>query len=86
MYIGYAYRLYITYIYIYIYMYMHIYVYIYVDLLSSSSYSNLTMVTSLSSATRRKTIKVVTVHNHLPYTNSDKIKMQNQKIQKKKMT
>ena len=63
-----------------------IYIYIYIDLLLSNSYSNLTMVASLSSATRRKTIKVVTVYNHLPHNNSDIIEMQNQKIQKKKMT
>ena len=63
MYIYYVYRLYI------IYMYMHIYIYICIDLLLSNSYSNLTMVASLSSATRRKTIKVATVYN------SDIIKM-----------
>ena len=81
MYIDYILHIYI---YIYIYMYMHIYVYIYVDLLLSSSYSNLTMVTSLSSATRRKTIKVVTVHNHLPYTNSEKKKCRIKKYKRRR--
>ena len=67
--------MYIDYI-LYICTCIYIYIYIYIDLLLSNSYSNLTMVASLSSATRRKTMKVATVYN------SDIIKMQNQKIQK----
>ena len=67
------YIMYIDYI-LYICTCIYIYIYIYIDLLLSNSYSNLTMVASLSSATRRKTIKVATVYN------SDIIKMQNQKI------
>ena len=47
---------------------------------------HLTIVTSLSSATRPKTIKIATFYKHLPHNNSDLIKMQNQKIQDKKLT
>ena len=67
--------MYIDYI-LYICTCIYIYIYICIDLLLSNSYSNLTMVASLSSATRRKTTKVATVYN------SDIIKMQNQKVQK----
>ena len=65
---------------------MYTYIYINNDLLASSPPFNLNIVTSLSSATRPKTIKIAPVYKHLPRNNFEIIKMQNEKIQKKKLT
>ena len=52
-------------------IFTYIYIYIYTDLSASSSSSNLTIVTSLSSATHPKAIKIATASKHLPHINSE---------------